>query len=152
MAALSFTFVQYFFVNISSAQVIPGNLQNYVYVSTNRSLLQCKSLLAHFSNNMIGLLFIKRYLKARWMAAVPSEEFRTVFWMFVTLLTANFKFRNRSTCSKVPMKRAGKVCGDSQDLKSPGQQPRKKDDTDTSLSFPSRTSLLYSKRVILLNN
>ena len=48
------------------------------------------------------------------MAAVPSEELRTVL-----LLTANFKFRNRSTCSKGPMKRAGKVCGDSQDLKSP---------------------------------
>ena len=54
------------------------------------------------------------------MAAVPSEELRTVPWMFVILLTANFKFRNRSTCSKGPMKRAGKVCGDSQDLKSPG--------------------------------
>ena len=36
--------------------------------------------------------------------------------MFVILLTANFKFRNRSRCSKGPMKRAGKVCGDSQDL------------------------------------
>ena len=33
---------------------------------------------------------------------------------------ANFKFRNRSTCSKGPMKRAGKDCGDSPDLKSPG--------------------------------
>ena len=54
------------------------------------------------------------------MAAVPSEELRTVLWMFVILLIANFKFRNRSTCSKGPMKRAGKVCGDSQDLKSPG--------------------------------
>ena len=51
------------------------------------------------------------------MAAVPSEEVRTVLWMFVILLTANFNFRNRSTCSKGPMKRAGKVCGDSQDLK-----------------------------------
>ena len=40
-------------------QVIPGNLQKYV--STNRSLLQCKTLPAHSSNNM----FIKRYLKAR---------------------------------------------------------------------------------------
>ena len=40
--------------------------------------------------------------------------------MSVILITANFKFRNRSTCSKEPMKRAGKVCGDSQDLKSPG--------------------------------
>ena len=40
--------------------------------------------------------------------------------MSVILITANFKFRNRSTCSKDPMKRAGKVCGDSQDLKSPG--------------------------------
>ena len=30
-------------------QVIPGNLQKYL--STNRSLLQCKSLPAHFSNN-----------------------------------------------------------------------------------------------------
>ena len=40
--------------------------------------------------------------------------------MFVILLTANFQFRNRSTCSKGPMKRADKVCGDSQDLKSPG--------------------------------
>ena len=40
--------------------------------------------------------------------------------MFAILLTANFKFRNRSTCSKGPMKRTGKVCGYSQDLKSPG--------------------------------
>ena len=31
--------------------------------------------------------------------------------MFVILLTANFKFCNRCTCSKGPMKRAGKVCG-----------------------------------------
>ena len=54
------------------------------------------------------------------MAAVPSEELRTVLWMFVILLTANFKFRNHSTCSKRPMKKAGKVCRDSQDLKSPG--------------------------------
>ena len=38
--------------------------------------------------------------------------------MSVILITANFKFRNRSTCSKEPVKRAGKVCGDSQDLKS----------------------------------
>ena len=66
------------------------------------------------------LLFIKRYLKARWMAAVSSEELRTVLWMFVILLAANFKFRNRCTCSKGSMKKAGKVCGDSQDLKSPG--------------------------------
>ena len=41
--------------------------------------------------------------------------------MFVVLITANFKFRNRSTCSKGPIKRTGKVCGDSQDLKSPGK-------------------------------
>ena len=54
------------------------------------------------------------------MAAVPSEELRTVLWMFVILLTASFEFLNRSTCSKGPMKRAGKVCGDSRDLKSPG--------------------------------
>ena len=54
------------------------------------------------------------------MAAVPSEELRTVLLMSVILITVNFKFRNRSTCSKGPMKRAGKVCGDSQDLKSPG--------------------------------
>ena len=40
--------------------------------------------------------------------------------MFVILLAANFKFRNRSTCSKRPMKRACKVCGDFQDLKLPG--------------------------------
>ena len=32
-------------------QVIPGNLQKFV--STNRSLLQCKTLPAHFSNNMM---------------------------------------------------------------------------------------------------
>ena len=38
--------------------------------------------------------------------------------MFVILLTANFKFRNNSTCSKGPKKRAGKVCGDSRDLNS----------------------------------
>ena len=46
--------------------------------------------------------------------------------MFVNLLTANFKFRNRSTCSKEPVKWAGKVCGDSQDLKSPGKIQLKK--------------------------
>ena len=40
--------------------------------------------------------------------------------MSMILITAKFKFRNRSTRSKEPMKRAGKVCGDSQDLKSPG--------------------------------
>ena len=40
--------------------------------------------------------------------------------MFVILLRANFKFRNPSTCSKGAMKRAGKVCGDSQDMKFPG--------------------------------
>ena len=40
--------------------------------------------------------------------------------MSVILVTANFIFRNCYTCSKEPMKRAGKVCGDSQDLKSPG--------------------------------
>ena len=32
-------------------QVIPGNLQKYV--STNRSIFQCKTLPAHFSNNMM---------------------------------------------------------------------------------------------------
>ena len=53
------------------------------------------------------------------MEAVPSEEPRTVFYMFVILLTADFKFRNRSTCSKEPMKRIGRDCGDSQDLESP---------------------------------
>ena len=41
--------------------------------------------------------------------------------MSVILITANFKFRNRSTCSKELIKRADKVCGDSQDLKSPGK-------------------------------
>ena len=55
------------------------------------------------------------------MAAVPSEELRTVLLMFVIILTANFKFPNRSARSKGPMKRAGKVCGDSQDLKPPGK-------------------------------
>ena len=54
------------------------------------------------------------------MAVIPSVELRTVFWMSVILITANLKFRNRSTCSKEPMKRADKVCGDFQDLKSPG--------------------------------
>ena len=43
--------------------------------------------------------------------------------MFVILLTANIKFRNRFTCSKGPMKRASKVWGDFQDLKSPGAEP-----------------------------
>ena len=54
------------------------------------------------------------------MAAAPSEELRTVLQMFVILITANFKFRNRSTWSKGPIKRAGKVSGDSQGLKSHG--------------------------------
>ena len=52
------------------------------------------------------------------MAAVPSEELRAILKMFVIL--CKFKFRNRSTCSKGPIKRAGKVCGDFRDLKSPG--------------------------------
>ena len=43
--------------------------------------------------------------------------------MSVILITANFKFQNRSTCSKEPMKGSGKVCGDSQHLKSPGMDP-----------------------------
>ena len=55
------------------------------------------------------------------MAIMPLEELRTVLWMSVILITANFKFRNRSTCSKEPVRRAGKVCGDSQDPKSPGK-------------------------------
>ena len=56
------------------------------------------------------------------MATVPSEELRTILLTSMILLTANSKFRNRPTCSKGPIKRAGKVCGDSQDLKSPGSQ------------------------------
>ena len=55
------------------------------------------------------------------MVAVPSEEFRTVLWMFVILLTTNFKIQNRFNCSKGPIKRAGKVCEDFSDLKSPGK-------------------------------
>ena len=45
-----------YFNNLShfASQVIPGNLQKYV--STNRSLLQCETLPAHFSNNIIHLL------------------------------------------------------------------------------------------------
>ena len=54
------------------------------------------------------------------MAVVPSEELKTVLLMSVILITANFECRNRSTCSKEPIKRASKVCGDSQHLKSPG--------------------------------
>ena len=38
-------------LSFDTIQVIPGNLQKYV--STNRSLLECKTLLAHFSNNMM---------------------------------------------------------------------------------------------------
>ena len=38
--------------------------------------------------------------------------------MFVILIAANFKFPNDF---KGPIKRAGKVCGESQDLKSPGK-------------------------------
>ena len=67
------------------------------------------------------------------MAAVPSEDLRTVLSMFVILLPANFKFRNRSTCSKGPMKRAGKICGDSQDLKSPGKDQIDKEHSDLRL-------------------
>ena len=99
-------------------QLIPGNVQKYV--STIRSLLQCKTLPAYLNNNTMVYFFIKRYIQARWMAAVPSEVLRTILWTFVILLTANFKFRNYSTCSKGPKKRANKVCGNSQDLKSPG--------------------------------
>ena len=45
--------------------------------------------------------------------------------MFVIFLTTNFKFRNRSTCSKGPIKRADKVFENSQDLKSPGKDWRR---------------------------
>ena len=54
------------------------------------------------------------------MAVMLSEELRTVLPMFLILLTVNFKFRNRFTNSKGPIKRAGNVCRDFQDLKSPG--------------------------------
>ena len=36
---------------VEQNEVIPGNLQKYA--STSRSLLQCKTLPAHFSNNMM---------------------------------------------------------------------------------------------------
>ena len=41
--------------------------------------------------------------------------------MLAIFITANFKFRNCSSWSKGPINRAGKVCGDFQDLKSPGR-------------------------------
>ena len=47
----------------NKSQVIPGNLQKYI--STNRSLRECKTLPAHFSNNMTVYCLLKRYLKAR---------------------------------------------------------------------------------------
>ena len=43
------TGIEWKFPNI---QVIPGNLKKYI--STSRSLLQCKTLWAHFSNNMMA--------------------------------------------------------------------------------------------------
>ena len=39
------------FQRMPANQVIPGNLQKYV--STNHSILWCKTLPAHFSNNMM---------------------------------------------------------------------------------------------------
>ena len=53
-------------------------------------------------------------------ACDPYDSYGDQALMFVILLTANFRFRNRSTCSEGTMKRAGKICGHSQDLKSPG--------------------------------
>ena len=43
------------------------------------------------------------------MAALPSEELRTLPWMFVIFLTENFKFLSRFTYSNGPIERAGKV-------------------------------------------
>ena len=40
--------------------------------------------------------------------------------MFLAILIAYFKFRNRFSYSNGPIKQAGKVCGTFHDLKSPG--------------------------------
>ena len=55
------------------------------------------------------------------MTSVPSQELRTLPRMFVVYLTVKFKFLNRFICSNRPTERAGKVLGDSQDLKPPGE-------------------------------
>ena len=40
--------------------------------------------------------------------------------MFVNLIEVNLKFQNHETYSNGPIKKAGKVLGDFQDLKPPG--------------------------------
>ena len=97
--------------------MISGNLQKYV--STNRSPLQYKTLPAHSSNNMMVYCLLNVIQKQdEWRLCLQKSLER--YFECLIFLTGNLKFRNSSTCSEGPMKRAGKVCGDSQDLKSPG--------------------------------
>ena len=67
-----------------------------------------------------GVLSIRHCLKEQQIATVPSEELRIVLKIFVILLRVNSNFRNRLRIQKGPIKRTGKVCEDSQDLKSWG--------------------------------
>ena len=76
--------------------------------------------------------------------------------MLVILLTANCKFLNSSTCSKEPIKRAGKVCGDFQDLKSSGEVLVEIDGAVSSGSqvctvLGNRTAL-YCKNLLIRNS
>ena len=98
--------------------MILGNLQKYV--STNRSLFSVK-LYRPVSVIIWQLIVYQTLFKSTMNGAVPSQELRTVLCVVVMLLRVNFKFWNRFTCSKGPIKRTGKVCGDFQDLKSPGE-------------------------------
>ena len=95
--------------------MILGNPQKYV--STNRSLFSVK-LYRPVSVIIWQLIVYQTLFKSTINGAVPSQELRTVLCVVVMLLRVNFKFWNRFTCSKGPIKRTGKVCGDSQDLKS----------------------------------
>ena len=58
--------------------------------------------------------------KCKIVAALPWEELRTLLSMFLCLVIMNFKFRNCFMHKNRSIKEAGKVCGDSQDLKSRG--------------------------------
>ena len=91
---------------------VPGNLQK-------RS--KAKTSAGPFQYQCIGRLFVKVCLEARWEASVYSDELGTLLWMSVCLLIMSFKLSNRFTYLNLPIKWAGKVCGDSQDLTLPGK-------------------------------
>ena len=99
----------------TSNQLIPGNLQ--MYVSTNRSPLQCKTLPAHFSNNLMvycSLNVIWKQDECRLCLQNSLEQYSECLWS-IWLQILNFE---TVLDAQKDQWGAGKVCGDSQVLKS----------------------------------